>query len=68
MKVPVEGHSNLFRDERSGAIINSDFISYNQYMISRQKREIQKQEIEELKSEISEIKILLKKLLEKNES
>jgi len=64
MKIPVEGHPNFFRDEKSGAIINSDFNAYNQYMLSKQKRELQKKQIDELKSEITEIKTMLKQLLE----
>ena len=61
----VEGHSNLYRDEKTGAIINYDQISYNQYVNSLNSRESQKQEIINLKNELGEIKSLLKQLLEK---
>ena len=64
----VEGHSNLYRDEKTGAIINYDQISYNQYVNSLNSRESQKQEIINLKNELGEIKSLLKQLLEKNGS
>jgi len=64
----VEGHSNLYRDEKTGAIINYDQISYNQYVNSLNSRESQKQEIISLKNELGEIKSLLKQLLEKNGS
>ena len=30
--LPVEGHKNLFRDEKTNAIINSDETAYNDYM------------------------------------
>ena len=30
--IPVEGHKNLFRDEKTGAIINTDTSGYNNYM------------------------------------
>ena len=29
--IPVEGHKNLYRDEKSGAIINCDITGYNMY-------------------------------------
>ena len=35
--IPVEGHKNLFRDQDSGAIINHDNNSYNNYLILIQK-------------------------------
>ena len=64
----VEGHSNLYRDEKTGAIINCDQLSYTQYVNSLNSRESQKKEIINLKNELSEIKSLLKQLLEKNGS
>jgi hypothetical protein len=64
----VEGHPNLYRDEKTGAIINYDQISYNQYVNSLNSRESQKKEIINLKNELGEIKLLLKQLLEKNGS
>jgi hypothetical protein len=66
--IKVEGHPNLYRDERTGAIINCDTISYNNYVNSLNKRDSQKREIDNIKNEISEIKSLLKQLLEKNGS
>jgi hypothetical protein len=61
--IPVKGHPNLFRDEYSGAIINTDNISYNQYINSLENRKNQKKEIEDMKKDIHEIKCLLKELL-----
>lgn len=61
--IPVEGHANLFRDENSGAIINCDKESYDQYILSKQRRELQKRQIDDLRSELSEIKTLLKEVL-----
>lgn len=66
--IRVEGHPNLYRDERTGAIINCDQISYNQYVSSLNSRESQKREILNLKNELDEIKFLLKQLIEKNGS
>ena len=31
--IPVEGHKNLFRDEKTGAIINMDTSGYNLSLI-----------------------------------
>ena len=66
--IRVEGHQNLYRDERSGAIINCDSTSYNEYLSSLSIRDSQKKEIEHLKSEMSEIKNLLKVLLYESRS
>ena len=68
MMIPVQGHPNLYRDENSGAIVNCDNLSYNQYINSLQNRQNQRKEIDQLKDEMSEIKKLLKQLLEKNGS
>ena len=66
--IPVQGHPNLYRDENSGAIVNCDNLSYNQYINSLQNRQNQRKEIDQLKDEMSEIKKLLKQVLEKNGS
>jgi len=66
--IKVEGHPNLYRDEETGAIINCDTISYNNYVSYLNKKDSQKREIDNIKNEISEIKSLLKQLLEKNGS
>ena len=60
MMIPVQGHPNLYRDENSGAIVNCDNLSYNQYINSLQNRQNQRKEIDQLKDEMSEIKKLLK--------
>jgi len=55
----VEGHSNLYRDEKSGAIINYDNQGYNQYVKSLKYRESKDKEIENLRKDIDEIKASL---------
>ena len=35
--IPVEGHKNLFRDENTGAILNCDSNSYNNYIFDKMK-------------------------------
>jgi hypothetical protein len=61
--IPIEGHNNLFRDESSGAIVNSDTIEYNQYIRMKNERQRQKDEIAELKSDVQQIKNLLMELV-----
>jgi hypothetical protein len=65
--IRVEGYTNLYRDEKTGAIVNCDTMAYNTYISSLNAKDSQKREIDSIKSEISEIKFLLKQLLEKNE-
>ena len=65
--IKVEGHPNLFRDENSGAIINCDSTSYNQYVNSLSKKELKRKEIEEIKEDIKEIKSILFELLKTNQ-
>tara|TARA_B100001996_G_scaffold150317_1_gene114417 strand:- start:2638 stop:2850 length:213 start_codon:yes stop_codon:yes gene_type:complete len=60
--IKVEGHSNLYRDEKTGAIVNTDSMAYNQYVRSLDHRDSQKKELNEMKKDIEEIKLLLKNL------
>jgi len=60
--IPVEGHKNLFRDEKTGAILNTDNKEYYSYISSRNKKVDQKLELDEMKKDIDEIKTLLKQL------
>jgi len=63
--IPVEGHKHLYRDERSGAIINTDSHGYSQYKKTRNIRLTQKEEIDGMKKDIEEIKFLLKEIVKK---
>ena len=63
--IRVEGHKNLYRDEKSGAIINTDSHGYSQYKKSRNIKLTQKEEIDSMKKDIEEIKYLLKLIAEK---
>ena len=64
--IKVEGHPHLYRDERTGSIINCDDIGYDQYVKSQKLRKNQKEEIQNMKKDIDEIKSLLKILVEGN--
>ena len=61
--IRVEGYKNLYRDEKSGAIVNCDTTSYNQYVNSLNHKEMQRQELDKMKEDIDEIKTLLKEIL-----
>ena len=65
--IPVKGHPHLYRDEMSGAIVNLDNVSYNNYIENRNSREtqrlVQRAEIEKLKGDVDEIKSLLLDLI-----
>ena len=68
----VEGHSNLARDPKSGAIIN---INRSEIEAARERKRLRaakadeekqlKEDVSLLKNEMSEIKHLLSKLVEK---
>ena len=67
--IKVEGHSHLYRDETTGAIVNCDDSGYDQYIKSLNYRKNQKEELNNMKKELDEIKSLLKILVEgKNKS
>tara|TARA_R100000234_G_scaffold78907_1_gene49283 strand:- start:189 stop:395 length:207 start_codon:yes stop_codon:yes gene_type:complete len=62
--IRVEGHSNLYRDERTGAIVNCDDVGYMQHVKYLENRKKQKREMNDLRKELDEIKSLLKNLVE----
>jgi len=66
--IPIEGHKNLFRDEKTGAIVNSDTFEYNQYIRMKKERQKQKDEITELKNDVQQIKNLLMELINEHGS
>jgi len=62
--IRVEGHSNLYRDERTGAIVNCDDAGYEQHVRYLETREKQKRSMDDLRKELDEIKSLLNNLME----
>ena len=66
MMIPVKGHPNLYRDEESGAIVNCDNTSYNQYVNSLNNRKSQRRELDEMKKDIEEIKSLIKQIADQS--
>ena len=63
--LPVEGHKNLFRDEHTNAIINTDESAYNDYMNSRRINSDRQAEIDTMKNEIETLKSMLNELASK---
>ena len=60
--IRVENERNLYRDAKSGAIVNTDTFGYSQYLSEKQRRMNDKKELEDVKNELSEIKKLLSEL------
>ena len=63
--LPVEGHKNLFRDENTNAIINTDETAYNDYMNSRRINSDKQAEIDAMKNENETLKSMLNELATK---
>ena len=62
--IKVEGHPHLYRDEKTGAIINCDDVGYDQYIKSVEMSKKRKRELSDMKKDIDEIKSLLKILVD----
>jgi len=52
----VEGHSNLVRDEKTNAILNTSMIDYNHYIMVKKVKEDNNKRVEELESDMNDIK------------
>tara|TARA_B100000161_G_scaffold175695_1_gene126224 strand:+ start:273 stop:476 length:204 start_codon:yes stop_codon:yes gene_type:complete len=63
--IPVEGHKNLFRDEKTGAILNVDNVGYSNYMSEKRKNSDRKAELDDMKNEIETLKTMLNDLASK---
>ena len=63
--IPVEGHKNLFRDEKTGAIINLDTSGYNHYMSDKRRNSDKQAEMDAMKEELKTLKLMLKELASK---
>ena len=71
--IPVENHSELYRDSKTGAIVNkstSDFERYNNTrnkMLSKEERiNDLEQKVDNLSSDIGDIKSMLQSFLSNN--
>ena len=63
--IPVEGHKNLFRDEKTGAIINMDASGYSNYMSNKRINSDKQAELDAMKNEIDTLKRMLNELASK---
>ena len=63
--MPVEGHKNLFRDEKTGAIINTDTSGYNNYMSDKRRNSDKQAEMDAMKEELETLKSMLNDLASK---
>ena len=63
--IPVEGHKNLFRDEKPGAIINTDTGGYRNYMSDKRRNSDKQAEMDAMKEEIETLKSMLNDLASK---
>jgi len=63
--IQVEGYKNLFRDENTNAIINSDKAAYNDYVNSRRINSDKQAELDAMKEEIETLKSMLNELASK---
>ena len=63
--IPVEGHDHLYRDEKTGAIINQDDSSYQTYLQMKKKKKKDRAEIDEMKNDISVMKKMIELLVRK---
>ena len=63
--IPVEGHKNLYRDEKTNAIVSTDNIGYANYIASRKKNQDKELEMESMRKELNDLKSLLNDLASK---
>ena len=63
--LPVEGHKNLFRDENTNAIVNTDTTAYENYMNSKRVNSDKQSELDNMKNEIETLKSMLNDLASK---
>tara|TARA_B100001063_G_scaffold95668_1_gene89317 strand:- start:212 stop:412 length:201 start_codon:yes stop_codon:yes gene_type:complete len=61
--IRVEGHSHLYRDKKTGTIINTDSVGYKNYLKSSKIAEDKKRELDNMKKDIDDIKSSLKEIL-----
>ena len=62
--IKVKGYSHLYRDEKTGAIINTDTSGYRSRLNTITSIENEKNEMKKMREEIDELKGLLKDLVE----
>jgi len=71
--IPVEGNTDLVRDNNTNQIINTNESEYQQYIARRKQKKLEKEkaldverDISSLRDEITEIKDMLRSLVNGN--
>jgi|TARA_B100000085_G_scaffold51230_2_gene44531 hypothetical protein len=64
--ISVEGHSDLVKDKRTGAILNIN-ADFEQLRKNKQKRKQQEHEFEKLKDDVNQMKVMLELIAKKME-
>tara|TARA_B100001989_G_scaffold243387_1_gene211043 strand:+ start:1784 stop:1987 length:204 start_codon:yes stop_codon:yes gene_type:complete len=63
--IPVKGHPNLFRNEKTNAIVSVDTAAYETYMNNRRVNSDKQSELDAMKTEIETLKSMLNELASK---
>ena len=63
--IPVEGYKNLFRDEKTGAVVNVDTAGYSNYMSNKRINSDKQAELDAMKNVIDTLKRMLNELASK---
>lgn len=61
----IKGHSELYRNTKTGAIINSNKTGADAARHAKKKRSVEAKRLESIEEDLEEVKNLLKKLLER---
>ena len=64
--IKVDGHPNLYRDTKTGAIVNVNDMAYQKRLHAIERSENKENELKSMREEIDELKFLLKQLLQNN--
>ena len=63
--IKVEGYPHLYRDETTGAIVNTNSMDYTNRLKKISSSKNEKHELNKMREDIDELKGLLRQLLEK---
>jgi hypothetical protein len=64
--VPIKDQDALVRDNKSGAVLNTDLHALKSYRAKRDRDRRMQEEFEQMKDDMSEIKTLLHKLVNRD--
>lgn len=62
--IPVEGRDGFYRDTKTGAIINKNYLEYQSYIKQREKLNSEKNRIDRLENDVSDIKSMLNNIVD----